>query len=594
MANGTHLELQIGETFAKSVTKPIPELGSLDSFRRTSRYNRDSDDKELYRSVYISKNHSPEQLKALLKVLSEASKTDNFTQSAIRTLKRHLAVFEDDGKGNPFTWLSLAAGLRHYLFNNKHKWLVSTRESDCGIMYLPLEVKIEDGDSRHKEAPTVSVELVFNSHRGYLNTRQRISISAGTLQSRSIAQHLAEQNLRVATDEDMELYEQLQERYKLYRSKDQAQVWVRDLAAETANDSWWWSSKDINLTVKGKPSKAVLDLKGDPNAYSYSYSRRNRSREEGINKQLKAVTNADWLAPELVEEKFTLPVPHHPLLPIFSLAHHESYWVNVKNMQFYKYDETLQDKLVLPDANIKLLDALVQNLDLFVEDDDSRSRVLTDKAQSRVILFKGPPGVGKTLTSEVYAERIHRPLYEVACGQLGSDPEELEGKLQMVLSRSIRLNMPLVLNEADVYVKARGDNLSQNSIITVFLRLLEYHTGLVFLTTNRPDDIDFALISRCIAVINCERPKEPERIRLWRVLSQEFDKQMPEEHAKKAAKLFPEVSGRDIQQLLMLTRRVCIAHGESISLRALADNAIFRDIKVDSDYYATCFAKDKQ
>lgn len=594
MTNGTHLELHVGEAFAKTV-KPTPELGSLDSFRRTSRYNRDSDDKELYRSIYINKNHSPDQLKALLKLLNDAPKTDNITQPAIRSLKRHLAAFEDEGKGSPFTWLSLAAGLRHYLFSSKHKWLISTRESDCGIMYLPLDIKIEANDSRReKDAPTVYLDLVFNSHRGYVSTRQHVRISAGTLQSRSIAQHLAEQNLRVATDEDMELYEQLQERYKLYRSKDQSQVWVRDFAAETANDSWWWSSKDINLTVKGKPSKAVLDLKGDPNSYSYSYSRRNRSREEGLAKQIKTITNADWLAPELVEEKFTLPVPHHPLLPIFSLAHHESYWVNVKNMQFYKYDETLQDKLVLPDANIKLLDALVQNLDLFVEEDESRSRVLTDKAQSRVILFKGPPGVGKTLTSEVYAERINRPLYEVACGQLGSDPEELETKLQMVLSRSVRLNMPLVLNEADVYVKARGDNLSQNSIITVFLRLLEYHTGLVFLTTNRPDDIDFALISRCIAVINCERPKEPERIRLWRVLSQEFDKQMPEEHAKKAAKLFPEVSGRDIQQLLMLTRRVCIAHGESISLRALADNAIFRDIKVDSDYYATCFAKDKQ
>ena len=38
-----------------------------------------------------------------------------------------------------------------------------------------------------------------------------------------------------------------------------------------------------------------------------------------------------------------------------------------------------------------------------------------------------------------------------------------------------------------------------NAVVGVFLRVLEYFNGLLFLTTNRIDDIDEAIVSRCIA-----------------------------------------------------------------------------------------------
>mgnify|MGYP002655347674 CR=1 FL=1 len=45
-----------------------------------------------------------------------------------------------------------------------------------------------------------------------------------------------------------------------------------------------------------------------------------------------------------------------------------------------------------------------------------------------MILCKGIPGVGKTLTAEVYAELIERPLYAVHSGSLGTDAATIEKK----------------------------------------------------------------------------------------------------------------------------------------------------------------------
>jgi ATP-dependent Lon protease len=43
------------------------------------------------------------------------------------------------------------------------------------------------------------------------------------------------------------------------------------------------------------------------------------------------------------------------------------------------------------------------------------------------MLLAGPPGVGKTLTSESVAEDMRVPLYCMSAGDLGLDPSGIEG-----------------------------------------------------------------------------------------------------------------------------------------------------------------------
>src|SRR3546814_11971372 len=89
---------------------------------------------------------------------------------------------------------------------------------------------------------------------------------------------------------------------------------------------------------------------------------------------------------------------------------HEFYWVHSDYMTPYAFDKSLRDKLVLPQSHRDLLDILTQDLGAFTGD------VIEGKSAGNTILCKGIPGVGKTLTDEVYAELIESALYSVHSG----------------------------------------------------------------------------------------------------------------------------------------------------------------------------------
>ncbi len=125
------------------------------------------------------------------------------------------------------------------------------------------------------------------------------------------------------------------------------------------------------------------------------------------------------------------------------------------------------------------------------------------------MLCAGQPGVGKTLTAEVYSEIIKRPLYRVHSGQLGLNVAATEAILKDTLTRAQRWGAVMLIDEADVCIKRRDDDITMNAVVGVFLRVLEYFNGLLFLTTNRIDDIDDASVSRCIALIKFYPPDFP-------------------------------------------------------------------------------------
>lgn len=109
----------------------------------------------------------------------------------------------------------------------------------------------------------------------------------------------------------------------------------------------------------------------------------------------------------------------------------------------------------------------------------------------------GPPGVGKTLTAESVAEEMRVPLFMMSAGDLGLDPRSVENKLQGILDMCTRWNAILLLDEADVFLEERSlHELERNKLVTIFLRVLEYYEGIMFLTTNRVQTFDAAFQSR--------------------------------------------------------------------------------------------------
>ncbi len=265
-------------------------------------------------------------------------------------------------------------------------------------------------------------------------------------------------------------------------------------------------------------------------------------------------------------------IPQHGYLHLFHLDWHRPVWVHVQHVQEYAYQPGLRDRLVLPQAQRDLIDILTADRKFLVED------VVPGKSGGTTILCRGAPGLGKTLTAEVYAEVVGKPLYRVHSGQLGVTASSVEATLGGILQRAARWDCVLLLDEADVYIRRRDNDLQHNAIVAEFLRTLEYFSGLLFMTTNRVGDIDDAILSRCIAVIDYQPPGPDDARRLWRTLAAQLGADLPDALVESLLADYPGASGRDIKELLKLTSKFCRHRGQPLSAAAFAQCAVFRGI----------------
>ena len=72
----------------------------------------------------------------------------------------------------------------------------------------------------------------------------------------------------------------------------------------------------------------------------------------------------------------------------------------------------------------------------------------------------------------------------------------LETQLSHIFECAERWKAVLLLDEADVYLSQRLTDRLHNSLVSIFLRMLEYYEGIMFLTTNRLTEFDEAILSR--------------------------------------------------------------------------------------------------
>jgi SpoVK/Ycf46/Vps4 family AAA+-type ATPase len=120
------------------------------------------------------------------------------------------------------------------------------------------------------------------------------------------------------------------------------------------------------------------------------------------------------------------------------------------------------------------------------------------------------------MTAESVAEAMKVPLYMMSAGDLGTDPSGVENALSNILEMNTKWNAVLLLDEADVFLEARSaHDLERNKLVSIFLRLLEYYEGILFLTTNRVDNIDAAFESRIHLSLQYEELDKPSRKHVW-------------------------------------------------------------------------------
>lgn len=316
--------------------------------------------------------------------------------------------------------------------------------------------------------------------------------------------------------------------------------------AEKDRNSWYWKTTYI-IGTQEEPGRVVLDDFSEDESHEkakpspgHLWAAKNVAIHGKKDEDIDTVEPGEEEAPPEMDH-----VPHIPLVRVFDMRRHEHTSVHVARLEPYKYNPKLADKLVMDADNRRLIDTLL-NTKLQFKD------IIAKKGNGAVILCAGPPGVGKTLTAEVYSEAVARPLYSVQCSQLGTNEEALEKALDLCFARSIRWNAILLLDEADVYVAKRGTSIQQNAIVGVFLRTLEYFQGIMFMTTNRTLSVDDAISSRCLARVEYSMPTSDEQRRIWRILADGAGIVLSDKEIERIVKDNNELSGRDIKQLLKL------------------------------------------
>jgi hypothetical protein len=262
--------------------------------------------------------------------------------------------------------------------------------------------------------------------------------------------------------------------------------------------------------------------------------------------------------------------PTHPYIICHDMDRHRRVAIHARNLTPYQYNTKLAEQLVLPEGHKNLIDLLTRTNARAFND------VVSNKAGGVVIICQGLPGTGKTLTAEVISEVQERPLYSVQCSQLGIEVDDIESNLMAVLKRASRWNAVTLLDEADVYLMARGSSLSHNAIVGVFLRVLEYAAGTLFLTTNRLDAMDDAITSRAVAVLHYGVPPVADRVRIW--------------HNLLAANNVPGVSGAGVLALAQLplsgrdiknNLKLCLLMGREVTCSNIEDLLQYRPYGTD-------------
>ena len=169
-----------------------------------------------------------------------------------------------------------------------------------------------------------------------------------------------------------------------------------------------------------------------------------------------------------------------------------------------------------------------------------------------VILACGSPGIGKTLTAEVYAEITERPLYILEFGELGTTVEIIEENLRRIFGRIVRWNAVLQFDECEIFLAQRGEDLERSAIVGIFLRLLDYYEGILFLTSNRPDVLDDAVKSRVMLRLDYPDLTQEVQSKIWQKMFEEAGLKLTGGSFSDLAK--NDLDGRRIRNLTRLAR----------------------------------------
>jgi SpoVK/Ycf46/Vps4 family AAA+-type ATPase len=302
--------------------------------------------------------------------------------------------------------------------------------------------------------------------------------------------------------------------------------------------------------------------------------------EHMTDKSIKLHSTKKLELDEITEKDYVLG---HYQVAGFSLTEKRWCWFMVDNIDDIYFDENAFDTLLLPLGQKRLVQALTKQ---HVLGHDNFDDMIKNKGKGCIFLLHGPPGVGKTATVESIADAIKRPMYVMMSGDLGSDLKAVESNFSKVLKLVAKWKAILLIDEADVFLEKRSSHdLVRNSLVSskpsirvtpydlltrdsFLLRIFEYFSGIMFMTTNRVNSIDPAFQSRIHLTLAYNPLDDKSRKGLWRLFlerSADYDKKnWPNEVLGDLAKV--QLNGRQIKNAVRTANSLALAEHHTLSV----------------------------
>jgi SpoVK/Ycf46/Vps4 family AAA+-type ATPase len=250
----------------------------------------------------------------------------------------------------------------------------------------------------------------------------------------------------------------------------------------------------------------------------------------------------------------------------------EKEWISlcVDAISDISWNKDAYNRLVLPNKTKELIQALVT-----VQVSGKIQDIIAGKGSGLTILLHGGPGTGKTLTAETVAEMAEKPLYRVTCGDIGTDAVQVEKYLTSIFYLGRIWGCVLLLDEADVFLEERKlADLQRNSLVSVFLRMLEYYDGILILTSNRVGSFDSAFKSRIRVALYYSKLSRASRKKVWRnfldmLEEAEEDVEMAEleRHLDDLAE--DDMNGRQIRNCVTTARQLAVFRNQKLGWQHL-------------------------